>query len=187
MCHFPLERPLLVHSICFIKGDTVFFRCLFPWPPFLLLPFLTRSVFWLLWTSYSLPLVCSAIVNHNQWREELSQSWLRWMTWVLLSLWKPSFREIHAESTAPDSVGCSLPCQSVPTLISWHSEKIEVLCCLNMMLLWPLNSSCRIHFSFSCLCTQSHTHRVRCIPSYRHFSLAALKLPIPGSSFAKSS
>lgn len=123
VCHFPLEGPLPVHSMCLAKGGTVFFRCLFLWPPVLLLPFQTRSIFCLLWTSYSLPLVCSAIVNHNQWREELSQSWLRWMTWVLLSLWKPSFCETHAERTARDSVECSLPCQSVPTLISWHSEK----------------------------------------------------------------
>lgn len=123
ICHFPLERLLPVCSICVIKGGTVFFRCLFLWPPVLLSPFQTRSIFCLLWTSYSLLLVCSAIVSHNQWRQELSQSWLRWMTWVLLSLWKPSFHETHVESTAHDSVGCSLPCQSVPTLISWHSEK----------------------------------------------------------------
>lgn len=114
-------------------------------------PFQTRSIFCLLWTSYSFPPVCSAIVNHNQWREELSQSWLRWMTQVLLSLWKPSFRETHAEGAAHDSVGCSLPCQSVLTLISWHSEKKWCFCCLNMILLWPLNSSCRTHFSFLCL------------------------------------
>lgn len=68
MCHFPLERPLPVHSTCLIKGDTVVFRCLFLQPPVLLLPFQTRSIFCLLWTSYSLPPVCSAIVNNNQWR-----------------------------------------------------------------------------------------------------------------------
>lgn len=123
MCHFPLERPFPVHSFWLIKGETVFLRYLFLWPPPLLLPFQTRSIFCLLWTNYFLPPVCSAIVNHNQWREEPSQSWLRWMTQVLLSLWKPSFRETHAESAAHDSVGCSLPCQSVPTLIAWHSEK----------------------------------------------------------------
>lgn len=90
---------------------------------FLLLPCQTRSILCLLWLSYSLPPACSAIINSNQWREELSQLWLKGMTWILLSLWKPRFSEAHAESAAHCSVECSLPCQSFPTLTSWHSEK----------------------------------------------------------------
>lgn len=137
MCHFLLWRPLLTYNICLIKGDICFSDAFICDHQFCYYSF-RQGQSSACSDSITLFLTaCSAIINSNQRREELSQLWFKGMAWVLLSLWKPSFSETHAESAAHCSIGCSLPCQSFPTLKLWHTEKqlrfcaVWTWCCLS--------------------------------------------------------
>lgn len=165
MCHFLLWRPPLGYNICLIKGHACFSDAFICDRQFCYYSFNQGQSP----ESVTLPPPCSAIINSNQWGEELL--WLKEMTWALLSLWKPRFSETHAESVAHCSVEGSLLCQSFPTLTSWHSEKqlrfcaVWTWCCFGH---WTAPVEYISHFpafAFSHTCREHTAYQATCVPA----------------------